>query len=82
MALIPEAPVDLVATLSSNYGIEKASFFYSKESTIACSSFFKSNGAIVNSVSVPPQWVDFFIAKLLTREDFDWAKTLPRSKIW
>jgi hypothetical protein len=34
------------------------------------------------SVTVPAQWVDFFTAKLLTPEDFDWAKKLMQSKVW
>ncbi|KAM0931159.1 hypothetical protein ACQ4PT_000501 [Festuca glaucescens] len=28
------------------------------------------------------QWANFFTAKLLTHEDFDWAKSLLQSKIW
>jgi hypothetical protein len=76
MDLLPDNPVDLVAALSSSYGPEKASFFYSIEGTIAWSSHFKPNGAIVNSVYVPAQWADFFTAKLLTPKDFDWAKNL------
>jgi hypothetical protein len=54
MALIPEISVDQVAALSSSYGSEKASFFYSREGTISWSSFFKPDGAIVNSVTVLP----------------------------
>jgi hypothetical protein len=82
LALVPEIPVDPVASISPCYGSEQASFFYSKEGTIAWSSFFKPDGALVNTVSVPAQWADFFTAKLLTPEDFDWAKSLLQSKIW
>jgi hypothetical protein len=76
LALVPEIHVDPVANMSPCYGPEQASFFYSREGTIAWSSFFKSDGALVNSVSVPAQWADFFTAKLLTPENFDWAKSL------
>lgn len=82
LALVPEIHVDPVANISPCYGPEQASFFYSKEGTIAWSSFFKPDGALVNIVSIPAQWADFFTAKLLTPEDFDWAKSLPQSKIW
>jgi hypothetical protein len=76
LALVPEILVDPVVNISPCYGPEQASFFYSREGTIAWSSYFKPDGALVDSVSVPAQWADFFTAKLLTPENFDWAKSL------
>jgi hypothetical protein len=81
MALIPDTHVDPVASLSPRYGPYKASFFYSREGT-AWSSHFKPGGSIVNKVTVPARWADFFTAKILTPEDFDWAKNLLQSRIW
>jgi hypothetical protein len=58
------------------------SFLFSKEGTLAWASFFKPTTPLVSSVTVPAQWADFFTAKLLTPEDFDWAKNLMQSKVW
>jgi hypothetical protein len=81
MALIADTHVDPVASLSPRYGPYKAFFFYSREGT-AWSSHFKPGGSIVNKVTVPARWADFFTAKILTPEDLDWAKNLLQSRIW
>jgi hypothetical protein len=58
------------------------SFLFSKEGTTAWASFFKPTNVVAQKVSVPAQWADFFTAKLLSPEDFNWAKGLLQSKIW
>jgi hypothetical protein len=93
MALIPEVFVDPVASLSATYTPAANSvcpqlntthdgIFLSKEGTAAWSTYFKPDGSIISAVNIPAQWADFFTAKLLTPEDFDWAKSLLQSKIW
>jgi hypothetical protein len=68
--------VDPLAALCPTYGAAKTSFYLSKEGTAAWSCYFKPDGSIINSVTVPAQWADFFTAKLLPPEDFDWDKSL------
>ncbi|KAM0855211.1 hypothetical protein ACQ4PT_049924 [Festuca glaucescens] len=58
------------------------SFLFSKEGTTAWASFFKPTTVVAHAITVPAQWADFFTAKLLSPEDFDWAKSLMQSKIW
>ncbi|KAM0883974.1 hypothetical protein ACQ4PT_031286 [Festuca glaucescens] len=91
MMLILEVEVDPIAALSPVYGTgplaathcsESADFWLSKEGTATWSTHFKPDGSIVNTVNVPAKWVDFITAKLLTPEDFGWAKGLLQSKIW
>jgi hypothetical protein len=60
---------------------KKESFIFSREGTSAWSTHFKPDGSIINTVSIPAQWADFFTAKLLTPEDFEWTKSLLQSKI-
>jgi hypothetical protein len=57
------------------------SFLFSKEGTTAWASFFKPTTVVAQAITVPAQWADFFTAKLLSPEDFDWAKGLMQSKI-
>jgi hypothetical protein len=52
------------------------SFLFSKEGTTAWASFFKPTNVVAQKVSVPAQWADFFTAKLMSPEDFNWAKGL------
>jgi hypothetical protein len=92
MALGPEVHVDPVAVLSASYRPETVHFdslhvaqndiFLSKEGTSAWTTHFKPDGSIINTVNIPAQWADFFTAKLLTPEDFEWTKGLLQSKIW
>jgi hypothetical protein len=82
MVLMPDLPIDPVMQLGANIPSDRTSFYFSKEGTTAWSSFFKPDGIVVNTVTVPAQWADFFTAKLLTPEDFDWAKNLLQSRIW
>ncbi|KAM0846975.1 hypothetical protein ACQ4PT_055323 [Festuca glaucescens] len=58
------------------------SFLFSKEGTTAWASYFKPTTAMATAVTVLAQWADFFTAKLLSPEDFDWAKSLMQSKVW
>ncbi|KAM0867625.1 hypothetical protein ACQ4PT_041879 [Festuca glaucescens] len=92
MALTPEFLIDPVVA-SAGLGLSKESafaaskteretFLFSKEGTSAWSTHFKPDGSIVNIVNVLAQWADFFTAKLLTPEDFEWTKSLLQSKIW
>jgi hypothetical protein len=68
--------------MPAHHPSDRASFYFSKEGTTSWSSFFKPDGFVLNTVTVPAQWVDFFTAKLLTPKDFDWAKNLLQSRIW
>lgn len=51
----------------------------SKEGNIAWRTFFKPVLDDQESITVPAQWADFMTAKLLTRADFQWAKTILQS---
>ncbi|KAM0871917.1 hypothetical protein ACQ4PT_039073 [Festuca glaucescens] len=86
MALTPNYPMDPVIAVA-NYNLhsssiiaasdtERETFIFSKEGTSAWSTHFKPDGSIINTVNVPAQWADFFTAKLLTPEDFEWRKSL------
>jgi hypothetical protein len=84
MVLIQEQVPDLpLGNLEGNNQLPvHDTFLFSKEGTLAWASFFKPTSPLATSVTVPAQWADFFTAKLLTPEDFDWAKNLMQSKVW
>jgi hypothetical protein len=65
MTIMPEFAINPVMQMSAHYPYDRASFYLSKEGTTAWSSFFKPDGSIVNTITVPAQWADFFTAKLL-----------------
>jgi hypothetical protein len=83
MVLIQEQVHDLsLPELGGHIQPVQDSFLFSKEGTLAWASFFKPTTSSDISVTVPAQWADFFTAKLLTPEDFDWAKKLMQSQVW
>jgi hypothetical protein len=81
LVLLPDLIIDHVAHMYAHYPSDGTSFYFSKEGTTTWSSHFKLDGSIVNTVIVTAQWADFFTTKLLTHEDFDWAKNLLQSRI-
>jgi hypothetical protein len=58
--------------------------FVSREGAIAWRKFFNPSSAsdCHSTISVPVDWVEFLMCKLMTPEDFKWASSLMQSKVW
>jgi hypothetical protein len=58
--------------------------FLSREGASAWRKFFKpsSVSACHSTISVPIDWVEFLMCKLMTPEDYKWTSSLMQSKVW
>lgn len=51
------------------------------EGDMAWKEFFCPKTSTDKAIIIPAQWVDFFTAKLLSLDDFEWAKNILQSKL-
>ncbi|KAM0838837.1 hypothetical protein ACQ4PT_060708 [Festuca glaucescens] len=58
--------------------------FLSREGAIAWEKFFKPSSVTDchGTISVPTDWVEFLMCKLMTPEDYKWTSSLMQSKVW
>jgi hypothetical protein len=53
-----------------------------REGLAAWESYFKPDDVSDGNVAIPSHWVNFFTARLLSPEDFPWAKDFLQSSMW